>query len=131
LGRLGVTDRPRAGQFLISRQRDLGAVNARLEKEWLVPGDERRRLPAGLVVDRERGQPVRQEDDVFPIAPPALFVRERQRVIECDRDRFALRDRRRQGDDERGVDLLLVVGGERRGVSPPWLPVLGGPTTSG
>src|SRR4029079_9005458 len=77
------------------------------------PDDERRRLPAGLVVVGERRQPFVEEGDPFPVAPPALLVRQGHLVIDLDGDGFAGPDRPGQRHDEGGVRLLPVIGGDR------------------
>ena len=64
-------------------------VDAGLVEERLVPGDERRRLPAGVVVIRQRRQPLVERGHAFQHAPAALLVRQLQGVVEFDGDRLA------------------------------------------
>src|SRR5262249_47220066 len=57
---LAAHDTAGAGELLIARQHHAGMIDPGLVEERLVPGNERRRLPAALIVKRQYRQPVAQ-----------------------------------------------------------------------
>src|SRR5205823_9176091 len=63
-----------AANLLIARQGDADAVNAGLVEPRLMPGNERHRLPAALIVNGEHGQPVAEGGHARPLAPAALLL---------------------------------------------------------
>ena len=94
-------DRAGAGQLFDGRQDNVGGVDARLVEERLVPRDERRRLPALIVVEGQHGEPLRQERDPFPLAPAPLPLRQSQRERQLDRHVLILVDVAGKADLER------------------------------
>src|SRR5439155_14868785 len=60
---------PGASQLLLGGQGDACRVDAGLVEEGLVPRNERRRLPAAIVVDGEHGPPVRERGCAVPLPP--------------------------------------------------------------
>ena len=67
-------DHTRSRELLIAGQTDLDGVMPRLVVERLMPGYERRRLPAFVVQHRDDRQPLRQRRDPFPLAPASLLL---------------------------------------------------------
>src|SRR5437588_11948753 len=91
-----------AGDLLTARQNGPHGVDAGFVEERLVPGDEGRRLPAGVVVDGEDGKPVAKLSDAFPLSPASVLLRQPKVEVENERDGLALfhDEARRQRHDE-------------------------------
>src|SRR5205807_1060137 len=94
---------PRTSDFLIARQGDARMVDPCLVEERLMPGDERRRMPAFVVVERENWKPVHQKGDAFPLTPAALLLRQLDREFDLHGNRLSAGDGMRQWNDKRRV----------------------------
>ncbi len=91
--------RPDRGDDLSGGQVDAHRVMPGLLVPGLVPGDERRALPALVVVMGQDRIPVQQVRDAAMIPPAAPLVGQLDREIEHRLGRLSRRQRRRQGDD--------------------------------
>ena len=105
----GGDHRRRTRELLVGRQRDADTEDAGLIEERLVPGDERRRLPAAVVVHRQHREPVGEEGHALPLPPAALVWRQFERIRNLDRDGFVFAHRFRQRHDQRRQILVVIV----------------------
>jgi hypothetical protein len=62
-------------ELVIARQLHACGVDAGIVEERLMPRNERRRLPARVVVDRDDGEPLGERGDALPLAPATFFLR--------------------------------------------------------
>ncbi len=86
-------------------------IDARFVEKRLMPGNERRRLPAFLVVESQHRVPVAQAGHAFPLAPPALLLWQLHGEVDLDRHRLALRHGLIQRNDQcRGVAFFTLLG---------------------
>ena len=117
IGQLGFgLDRGRAGEHFVLWDVELRGEDASLIEPRLCPGNERRRVPARIVADREQRQRVGDERHAFPVTPAALLVRQVQAETDLDRDRFARRERLRQREAERGRIVVVELVMQKRGL---------------
>ena len=79
-----------------------------------MPGDERRGVPAVVVIDRDHGMPVAEEGHALPLAPPSLFLRQVHGEVQVQDDCLILGHGHRQGNDQVSFGVACVVKGQRR-----------------
>ena len=117
IGQLGFgLDRGRAGEHFVLRHVELRGEDAGFVEPRLRPRNERRRVPTGIVADREQGQRVGDERYAFPVTPAALLVRQVQAEADLDFDRFARREGLRQREAERGRVVVVELVMQKRGL---------------
>ena len=101
------------GEFFAERQRDVGRVNPGLVEKRQVPRNERRRLPALIVVKGQDREPLYEERDSFPLPPTPLPLRQSHREGQLDGDLLVLMNLMRKIDLQSRRILGTVGEGER------------------